>query len=362
MSKPGYQQRMINLDNFLGDISVDTFLKDYWNKKPLLIKSACPEASSFATKEDLIEFATDEDFESRIIYEKDQSYTVKDGPITEDDLVGNHTIACHALNLFSEEFKDLENKVTSFIPHWQFDDVMATLSTKGASVGAHTDHYGVFILQAMGSREWFIQENPNQEFKEDLEVKILKQFNPDYSWVLGPGDMIYVPPLCAHHGVTLEESISYSIGFKAFETENILRDYMFDLADNLNDESFYKHETKSDKYELNDEFVDFFQKKLIEQAGNKELFKSWLASNLSSPRYPSEFDTEDELELEVATDTKMIFIKNADESINLYLNGSFKQVTKSEFNSIRNTIDTCKISNELSEETKLFLISSKAII
>ncbi len=358
---------MNTLNNFLGKLNTDQFLKKYWNKKPLLIKNALPQSKQFATKEDLLEFAMDEDFESRIIYENNGVYSVKDGPLNEEDLKGQFTVACHALNLFSDDFQSLENLVTSFIPHWQFDDVMATVSTKGASVGAHTDHYGVFILQAQGSREWFIQENPNQDFKEGLDIKILKDFNPDYSWILEPGDMIYVPPLCGHHGVTKEESISYSIGFKAFETKNIAKDYLFDLADNINDDSFYKHEVQSGKYELNDEFVDFFHKKLKEQLNNKSLFKSWLASNLSRQRYPDlpnenqeDFTLND---LEVAYDTKMITFKNEVNGKNhVYINSEYIELGDEELHKLKDTLDSKEISSDLSDKIIRLCLKANAII
>lgn len=355
---------MDNLKNFLGEISIDIFLQEYWNKKPLLVRGSCPAASDFATKEDLLDFAMDEDFESRIIYEQGQNYSVKEGPIEKTDLRGKYTVACHALNLFSPEFKSLEEKVTSFIPHWQFDDVMSTLSTVGASVGAHTDHYGVFILQAKGSREWFIQENPNQQFKEDMDVKILKEFNADYSWILNPGDMIYIPPLCAHHGVTLKESISYSVGFKAFETQNILKDYMFDLAQNIEDDSFYKHEARTPKYELNDEFVDFFHTKLLNNLQNKDLFKSWLSSHLSRSRYPLESANEkfDFSTMELANDLRYIHSKTSEDNFEVYLNGHFLMLNREDFLELNSAIDTNSLDHLTSKKLKDFMMKSFAVI
>ena len=355
---------MNELNKFLNGLSKEEFSKKFWNKKPMLIKAAYPKANELAQREDLIDFACDEDFESRIIYEDKDTYQVKDGPITENDLKGKYTIACHALNLFSDEFKELEMLVSEIAPHWQFDDVMATVSQKGASVGAHTDHYGVFILQGSGKREWFIQENPKQEFIEDLDVKILKEFKADYSWILEPGDMIYVPPLCAHHGVTIEDSISYSLGFKAFEADNIVKDYLFDLGDNFNDESFYTHDSLSNKYELNAEFVDFFHQKLLATANNKDLFKSWLASTLSSPRYPQletdEF-TEDISEYEIAMDLKFIHYKS--DSINyVYLNGHHKELNDIELERLISILDNRKISSNIPKSLQNFLVSSGAAL
>jgi 50S ribosomal protein L16 3-hydroxylase len=355
---------MNELNKFLNGLTKEEFLEKFWNKKPMLIKAAYPKACELAQRSDLIDFASDEDFESRIIYEDQKNYQVKDGPITNEDLKGKYTIACHALNLFSDEFKELEMLVSEIAPHWQFDDVMATVSQKGASVGAHTDHYGVFILQGSGKREWFIQENPNQEFIADLDVKILKEFKADYSWVLEPGDMIYVPPLCAHHGVTIEDSTSYSLGFKAFEANNIVKDYLFDLGDNYNDESFYNHNSLSNKYELNDEFVDFFHEKLMATANNKDLFKSWLASTLSSPRYPQLDENEFEGEIseyEIAMDLKFIHYKS-DSTNYVYLNGHHKELNDIELESLISILDNRKISSNIPKSLQSFIVNSGAAL
>ena len=40
-------------------------------------------------------------------------------------------------------------------------------------------------------------------------------------------DMVYIPPSVAHEGTTLEESLSYSIGFKSLEDETVFQSYCF---------------------------------------------------------------------------------------------------------------------------------------
>jgi len=44
---------------------------------------------------------------------------------------------------------------------------------------------------------------------------VLRRFEPDAEQVLGPGDMLYVPPGIAHYGIALEECLTYSVGFRA---------------------------------------------------------------------------------------------------------------------------------------------------
>ena len=48
-----------------------------------------------------------------------------------------------------------------FIPSWRIDDVMISYATDGGGVGAHVDQYDVFLLQGLGRRRWSIDTRPN---------------------------------------------------------------------------------------------------------------------------------------------------------------------------------------------------------
>jgi 50S ribosomal protein L16 3-hydroxylase len=96
----------------------------------------------------------------------------------------------------------------------------------GGSVGPHVDAYDVFLLQAEGMRRWDISSAPQPELRRPgLELKQVKRFAPDASWLLMPGDMLYLPPGVAHHGVAFGECMTYSIGFRAPSQAEMLRDY-----------------------------------------------------------------------------------------------------------------------------------------
>jgi 50S ribosomal protein L16 3-hydroxylase len=94
---------------------------------------------------------------------------------------------------------------------------MISYAPRDGSVGPHVDAYDVFLLQAMGSRRWQFCDSPSEqpELIAGLELAILKQFIPDQELVLNPGDMLYLPPGFAHHGVALDRCMTYSIGFRA---------------------------------------------------------------------------------------------------------------------------------------------------
>ena len=213
---------------FNSDISVEIFLNEFWNKKPLLIKNAIPNAGTLASLEDFIQMAQDEDFETRLVLESEGKYPWQliHGPIPKKFFKEHKqwALMCHNLNLLAPEFFELEKSV-SFLNKWKFDDVMAVCSMPGASVGAHIDNYNVFILQGQGRRLWQLELNPKKDYIKDLDIRLLQEFKPDMEWTLNTGDIIYIPPGVAHHGLAQVESISYSIGFKSFETDKLLDYY-----------------------------------------------------------------------------------------------------------------------------------------
>jgi len=69
------------------NISRADFLKQYWQKKPLLIKQAFPNYQSLISPEELAGLACEEGIESRILQEHEQTgaWQLRYGPFTEKD-------------------------------------------------------------------------------------------------------------------------------------------------------------------------------------------------------------------------------------------------------------------------------------
>jgi 50S ribosomal protein L16 3-hydroxylase len=80
---------------------------------------------------------------------------------------------------------------------------MVSVAGPGGSVGPHVDQYDVFLLQAAGSRRWEIAEPCASGLLPDCELNVLRSFEAQQTWVLQPGDMLYLPPGVAHHGIAL---------------------------------------------------------------------------------------------------------------------------------------------------------------
>ena len=198
------------------------FLEEYWQKKPLLIRQAFTDLRSPITTDELIELACEPDIESRLIQQNEQSgdWLLKSENLSEQDfekLAATHwTVLVQDIDKHLAELQSVIDPFR-FLPDWRYDYLMASYAPKSGSVGAHTDSYDVFLLQTMGTRRWQISDRPimQPELISGLDLKILKTFDPDQSWDLAPGDMLYLPPHFAHHGVALDDCITFSIGFRA---------------------------------------------------------------------------------------------------------------------------------------------------
>lgn len=278
------------------------FLNNYWEKKPTVIKGAVPNAESLASIEDLTELALDSDFESRMIIQSggDYPWQLKHGPFTIEDFSGHRlqTLICHRINLLHKNFFSLAQMV-NFIPNWQFDDVMATVSEDGATCGAHIDNYNVFILQGQGKRRWQLQSNPNTAYQEGLDVRLLKEFIPDQEVILEPGDILYIPPKVAHNGISMGKSISYSIGFKALEYANFL-DFFTTFLMQTDFNEFYANPEQSalqDPFEVTKQDLDKVKTDMLSKVFGNAYFEDALCSFLSRATAVVEPQVEDEKEV-----------------------------------------------------------------
>lgn len=210
-------------DFFNSGLSQQQFLEQYWQKKPLLIRQAFPDFESPITPEELAGLACEPEIESRLIEEQGQgeaSWKVACGPLSEDifaTLPESHwTMLVQDIDKHLPELQYLLDPFR-FIPDWRRDDLMVSYAPEFGSVGPHTDGYDVFLLQAMGTRRWQIGDQPITQPKliDDLELQILAEFVPDQAWDLQPGDMLYLPPHFAHHGVAINDCMTFSFGFRA---------------------------------------------------------------------------------------------------------------------------------------------------
>ncbi|MCD9028672.1 cupin domain-containing protein [Luteimonas sp. BDR2-5] len=231
------------------------FLRDYWQKRPLLIRDAFPGFQAPLQPEDLAGLACEEFALARLIRHDRarDGWTVDNGPFEEALFPG---LGDHDWTLLVQDVDKWDADVAALLPHfaflprWRIDDVMVSFAATGGSVGAHVDQYDVFLLQGLGHRRWQIDASqamgrglPPQDFRDDVELKLLRAFTPTHDWVLGPGDMLYLPPMVPHHGVAEDPCLTFSVGMRAPSAAELMGDYIDTLAAEADDSIRYHDET-----------------------------------------------------------------------------------------------------------------------
>ncbi len=226
----------------LGHLTPEAFLLHYWQKKPLLIRQALPGFQGLLNNEELIQLASNEDVQSRLVSRKNSEWQLKYGPLCARDFSrlskSKWSLLVQDVNHFLPTAHDLLLKF-SFIPYARLDDLMVSYAPPGGGVGPHYDSYDVFLLQGPGRRRWEIAKQYDAKLVDNAPVKILQHFVPEQSWVLEPGDMLYLPPNYAHHGTAIDACMTYSIGFRAPSHEELIAHFLDYLQDDLKTEGWY---------------------------------------------------------------------------------------------------------------------------
>ena len=135
----------------LGDMPIETFIAEYWHKKPLLIRNAFTDFQAPISPDELAGLACENEVESRLLIETPASgdWQLKHGPFEESlfsELPKDHwTLLVQAVDHWVPEAADFIEQFR-FIPSWRLDDLMISYASKGGGVGPHYDNYDVFLL------------------------------------------------------------------------------------------------------------------------------------------------------------------------------------------------------------------------
>jgi len=98
-----------------------------------------------------------------------------------------------------------------------------TMPCRRAWSGAtHVDEYDVFLIQARGCRHWRWSGNFDPRLRDDTELSVLAAFEAEDEFIAEPGDLLYLPPGVAHHGIAETESLTVSVGLRAPSTAELL--------------------------------------------------------------------------------------------------------------------------------------------
>ena len=235
---------MENPLRLLNNLTPSEFLSDYWQKKPLLIRSAIPNFKGLLTPNELAGLACEDDVQARLIQHQKKKWIVRNGPFYEEDFKKlpnqDWTLLVQSVNHHLPEATSLL-ALFNFIPNARLDDLMVSYAPNGGGVGAHFDSYDVFLLQGSGKRKWKISSQKDLSLIEDAPLRILKSFKTEEEWILEAGDILYLPPQIAHWGTSVGENcMTYSIGFRAPKTTELIYEFLSYLQDNIAAEGLYE--------------------------------------------------------------------------------------------------------------------------
>jgi 50S ribosomal protein L16 3-hydroxylase len=290
--------------SLFGNMTIETFLTEYWQKKPLLIRNAFPDFKSPIDPDEVAGLALEEDVESRIIVEDgpNTKWELENGPFNEERFEtlpdNNWTLLVQAIDQWVPEMADILQNF-NFLPSWRLDDIMVSFAPKGGSVGPHYDQYDVFLLQAEGQRKWQLGPKctPDTELRSDSKLSILKTMHITDEWIVNPGDLLYIPPMYSHNGVAENDCMTFSIGFRAPNKAAVLQG-MSDLASiPLSEFDRYSDPKQSDASTapalIDDESMQRVLDIVKSKLSNETLARRWLAETMTETKYE---DLHEELE------------------------------------------------------------------
>ncbi len=284
----------------LGGLSAESFLLEYWQKKPLLIRQAFPDLNAPIAADELAGLACEEGVESRLIIHDQNASTwdIQHGPFDDEtfsSLPESHwTLLVQAVDHWVPQAADFIRQF-DFIPNWRIDDLMISYANDGGGVGPHYDNYDVFLIQAEGQRRWevggiFDQDSPRQP---DVPVMLLEQWQSgEPSWILEPGDMLYLPPQVGHNGVAIGDGcMTYSVGFRAPSFAELLTGFSDTISDQLSSEERYADPDlvlQNNPGEITPQALDKI-KSIIQQCYEKpELIDSWFGKLVTESKYSND--------------------------------------------------------------------------
>jgi 50S ribosomal protein L16 3-hydroxylase len=227
----------------LAGLTPRSFLRRHWQKVPLLARGALAECAGIVDREKLFALAGRDDLESRLVQREGRGWRLRHGPFSLRELRrmprSGWTLLVQGVNHALPAARNLLDPF-AFIPYARLDDLMVSYAPRGGGVGPHFDSYDVFLLQGAGRRRWRVSRQRDLALVAGAPLRILRRFRPAREWVLQAGDLLYLPPRCAHDGVALTDCITYSIGFRAPDAQQLGARFLEYLQDELALDGIYE--------------------------------------------------------------------------------------------------------------------------
>jgi 50S ribosomal protein L16 3-hydroxylase len=279
----------------LRDFDTGGFLRDIWQQKPLLIRNPWTRWINPLEPDELAGLACEPGVEARLVTQSTDKWALEHGPLpaARFSKMGAHpwTLLVQAVDHHVPAVAALLEPFR-FVPNWRVDDVMVSYAVDGGGVGAHFDNYDVFLVQGLGERQWQIGEKCDHTtpLLPHDDLRLLADFEPTEEWVLGPGDILYVPPGVAHNGIAVgDDCMTYSIGFRAPSRGELIAHWAEYLVDGIEDDDRYTDPglaAQENPGEISPESLARLQKLIAERVLDAEGFAQWFGRYSTAPKNP----------------------------------------------------------------------------
>ncbi|MCH8536743.1 MAG: cupin domain-containing protein [Alkalimonas sp.] len=275
----------------LNELSIEQFLAEYWQKKPLCIRGGFPNFSDPLTADELAGLALEENVDARLIKKEGTNWQLNEGPFDDFNQYGEQdwTLLVQAVDHWHPDAAQLL-EAFRFIPNWRIDDLMVSFSTPGGGVGAHLDQYDVFIIQGQGKRRWRVgMPDANlEQFCPHPRLLQVSDFEACIDVVMEPGDILYIPPGCPHDGVSLEPSLNYSVGFRAPAQKDLiggLADYMLDFQLEGTRYTDPNRTINSSSGRIEQQDIASIRQLMQQLLDDEQLIGEWFGSYITQPKH-----------------------------------------------------------------------------
>jgi 50S ribosomal protein L16 3-hydroxylase len=279
----------------LTNFDIDLFLREYWQKKPLLIRNPWDRWTNPLEPDELAGLACEEGVESRLVVRQGEQLALEAGPLPEErfgQLDGDScTLLVQAVDHYVADVAALIEPFR-FVPDWRIDDVMVSWAANGGGVGPHFDQYDVFLVQGLGRRRWRIGPlcDSTTPLQDNDDLRLIADFVATDEWVLEPGDILYVPPRFAHDGVAVsDDCMTYSIGFRAPSLAELVEGWCEHQADASPDELRFADPDlvrQTNAGEIAPPALDRLYAMVSQALADRPAFDRWFGCHATQPKYP----------------------------------------------------------------------------
>lgn len=266
------------------------FITRYWQKRPVVLKRGFTHFVDPITPDELAGLAMEDEVDSRLVSHLDGKWQVNHGPFQSYDHLGenNWSLLVQAVNHWHEPVNALMTPFRA-LPDWRVDDLMISFSVPGGGVGPHLDQYDVFIIQGTGRRRWRVGEKvPMKQHCPHPDLLQVDPFEAIIDEELEPGDILYIPPGFPHEGYSLENSLNYSVGYRAPNGKELISSFAdYVLQRELGTQRYSDPDVPARQHpaDILPQELDKMRDLMIGMLNQPEHFAQWFGEFISQSRH-----------------------------------------------------------------------------